>query len=167
MPDAVNTALIALRVVAGVVFLAHGVKHFINREKTIRWTASIGFRSPPIQWFFMTFAEIAVGIGLLAGLLTSISVAGAIGILFVAFWTVHRHAGFWVSARPDEGYEYVLTLAVVGVALALAGPGEWSLDHALGIADDLDGVMGALVAAGGLVVGVLQLVVFYRPSQAD
>ena len=167
MPDAVNTALLALRLVAGIVFLAHGAKHFVNRDKTIRWTESIGFRSPRTQWFFMTFAEIGVGIGLLAGLLTSLSVAGAIGILFVAFWTVHRTAGFWVSARPDEGYEYVLTLAVVGLAIALTGPGEWSLDHALDIADDFDGTVGAAIAAGGLVAGALQLLVFYRPADDD
>jgi putative oxidoreductase len=167
MPDAMNAALLALRLVAGVVFLAHGVKHFVNREKTIRWTQSIGFRSPRTQWFFMTFAEIGVGLGLAAGLLTSVAVAGAIGILFVAFWTVHRDAGFWVSARPDEGYEYVLTLAVVGLAVALTGPGEWSLDHALDIADDMDGAVGAVIAAAGLAAGALQLLIFYGPSQAD
>ena len=166
MPDALNTALLALRIVAGIVFLAHGVKHFINREKTIGWTEGIGFGSPKVQWFFMTFAEIGVGVGLAAGLLTSVSAAGAIGILFVAFWTVHRHAGFFVSARPDEGYEYVLTLAVLAFALAVAGPGEWSVDHAIEIADDLDGVVGALIAGGGLVAGALQLAAFYRPSQA-
>lgn len=166
MPDATNTALLGLRIVVGVVFLAHGVKHFINRDKTIRWTASIGFGSPRVQWFFMTFAEIGVGLGMAAGLLTSISAAGAIAILFVAFWTVHRTAGFFVSARPDEGYEYVLTLAVVAFALAVAGPGEWSLDHVLDIADQLDGVAGALIAGGGVTAGIVQLLVFYRPSRA-
>jgi len=163
MPDSLNFALLALRIAVGLVFVAHGVKHFINRDKTIRWTASIGFRSPRVQWFFMTFAEIGVGVGLAAGLLTAVAAAGAIGILFVAFWTVHRAAGFWVSARPDEGYEYVLTLAVAALALAVAGPGEWSLDHGLDVV--VDGLAGGLVAGAGLLAGAGQLLAFYRPPR--
>lgn len=164
MPDAVNTALLALRVVVGGVFLAHGVKHFINRDKTINWTASIGYRNPRLQWLFMTFGEIAVGLGLVVGLLTSAAAAGVIAIMFVAFWTVHRAAGFWITARPDEGWEYALTLAVAAGAVALIGPGEWSLDDAIGIAEDLDQWVGAAFLGGGLLAGVLQLVAFYRPS---
>jgi len=163
-PDALNAGLLTLRVVLGVVFVAHGVKHFINREKTMNWTASIGFKSPGVQWAFMTFAEIAIGVGLAAGLLTSFAAAGLVSMMFVAFWTVHRAAGFFVSARPDEGYEYVLVLVAAAVAVAVIGPGEWSLDESLDIAASLDGGVGALIAAGGLAAAVLQLATFYRPS---
>jgi len=165
--DALNAGLLALRVVLGLVFIAHGVKHFINREKTINWTASIGFRQPTVQWAFMTFAEIAIGVGLVLGFLTSFAAAGLVSMMFVAFWTVHRAAGFWVSARPDEGYEYVLVLVVAAVALALMGPGEWSVDDALDIATSLDEGVGALIAVGGLGAAVLQLAAFYRPSAEE
>jgi putative oxidoreductase len=77
---------------------------------------------------------------------------------------VHRHAGFWITARPEEGWEYVFVLAAGASALALLGPGEWSLDHALGIADALDGGVGAIVAAAGVVAAAAQLVVFFRPA---
>ena len=164
-PDAINAGLLTLRVVLGIVFIAHGVKHFINREKTINWTASIGFKSPGVQWAFMTFAEIGIGVGLAAGLLTSFAAAGLVSMMFVAFWTVHRAAGFFVSARPDEGYEYVLVLVAAAFALAVIGPGEWSLDESLDIAASLDAGVGALIAAGGLVAAVLQLATFYRPSK--
>ena len=163
-PDALNAGLLTLRVVLGVVFVAHGVKHFINREKTMNWTASIGFKSPGLQWAFMTFAEIAIGVGLAAGLLTSFAAAGLVSMMVVAFWTVHRAAGFFVSARPDEGYEYVLVLVAAAVAVAVIGPGEWSLDESLDIAASLDGGVGARIAAGGLGAAVLQLATFYRPS---
>jgi putative oxidoreductase len=164
-PDALNAGLLALRVVLGIVFIAHGVKHFINREKTINWTASIGFKSPGVQWAFMTFAEIGIGVGLAAGLLTSFAAAGLVSMMFVAFWTVHRAAGFFVSARPDEGYEYVLVLVAAAFALAVIGPGEWSLDESLDIAASLDAGIGALIAAGGLAAAVRQLATFYRPSK--
>ncbi len=165
--DALNAGLLALRLALGIVFIAHGVKHFFNREKTIRWTASIGFKSPGVQWAFMTFAEIAIGVGLAIGLLTAFAAAGLVSMMFVAFWTVHRAAGFWVSARPDEGYEYVLVLVVAAFVLALIGPGEWSVDDGLDIATSLDEGVGALIAAGGFGAAFLQLATFYRPVAKD
>lgn len=164
-PDAANAGLLILRLAIGIVFVAHGVKHFVNREKTERWVASMGFGAPTLQWSFMTFAEIGVGVSLAAGFLTAAGGAGVLALLVVAFWTVHRAAGFWITARPDEGYEYVLVLVAVGVALAVMGPGEWSIDHALGIADDLDEWVGAAAIGGGLLAAVGQLVLFYRPSR--
>jgi putative oxidoreductase len=167
MPDTANVALLILRIALGVVFLAHGIKHFRNRDKTMGWTASIGFSSPGLQWFFMSFAEIGVGLSLLAGLLTSIGAAGLVSLMAVAFWTVHRHAGFWITARPDEGWEYVFVLAAAAWGLALLGPGEWSLDHAIGVAHDLDGGVGAVIVAAGVVAAAGQLAVFYRPQRAS
>jgi putative oxidoreductase len=157
-------SLLALRGVLGLVFFLHGLKHFANRDKTIAWTESIGFRRPRIQWFFMTFAEIGIGLGLLAGALTSFAAAGLVSMMFVAYWTVHRHAGFFVSARPDEGYEYALVLSVAAVAVAILGPGEWSIDHALDIATTFDGATGAAIAGGGILAAITQLAAFYRPS---
>ena len=164
MLDTANAALLILRVTAGAVLLAHGLKHLRNREKTMRWTAGMGFRSPGIQWFFMAFAEIGVGFSLALGLLTSAGAAGLISLMAVAFWTVHRHAGFWITARPDEGWEYAFVLTAVAWALALIGPGEWSLDNAIGIADNLDGGVGALIAAVGVAAAIGQLAIFFRPG---
>ncbi len=61
-----------------------------------------------------------------------------------------------------SGWEYNLILAVIGVSVATAGPGEWSLDRALGIADDLDGVAGLAIAAG-----IAHLALFYRPPSPE
>ena len=72
--------------------------------------------------------------------------------MFVAFWTIHRFAGFFNFHRPDEGWEYVATLSVIGVALAIAGPGQYSVDEALGIAGNLDEWTGLAIVAGGLLV---------------
>ena len=122
MADTTDAALLVLRLALGGVMLAHGVKHVRNRDRTMAWTASIGLSPPGLQWFFMSFAEIGVGISLAAGLLTSIGAAGLVALMAVAFWTVHRRAGFWITARPDEGWEYVLVLGVASAALAVIGP---------------------------------------------
>jgi putative oxidoreductase len=166
MSDTANVALLVLRLALGSVMLAHGLKHLGNREKTMRWTESIGFSGPAVQWFLMAFAEIGVGLSLLFGLLTSVGAAALVSLMAVAFWTVHRRAGFWITARPDEGWEYVFLLAAGAVALALLGPGEWSLDHAAGIADDLDGWVGAILAGGGVAAAAGQVTLFFRSGRS-
>jgi putative oxidoreductase len=144
------------------VFLAHGLKHYRKRSGTMKWVEGMGFSNPSLQWFFMSFAEIGVGLSLVFGLLTSVGVAGLVSLMTVAFWTVHRHAGFWVTARPDEGWEYVFVLSAAAVALALFGPGKWSVDHALGTAEALDAWVGLALAGVGVVAAAVQLTVFYR-----
>ena len=77
--------------------------------------------------------------------------------------TNHLRNGFFIF-RPGEGYEYVLTLILVAVAIGAIGAGGWSLDHAFGIGDDLVGWRGLAIAGGlGGGGGLALLAVFYRP----
>ncbi|MFH1103577.1 MAG: DoxX family protein [Actinomycetota bacterium] len=155
-----DAAMLLVRAAIGLVFLAHGVRHLRNRRKVMAWTSSIGFTAPRLQWAFMALGEVGVGAGMALGFLTACAAAGVVALLAVAFWTVHRRAGFFVTARPDEGYEYVLVLGVSAVAVAVAGPGAWAIDHALGIV--LSGAAGGAACGAGVVAAVLQIVVFYR-----
>lgn len=174
MPDQVSLALLVLRLALGAVFLAHGVKHALGREKTTRWFGSIGFKAPGFQWLASTATEIGVGVLLIVGLGTGLAAAGVIGIMFVAFWTVHREAGFFITAFMKkgvdvEGYEYVAVLAAVALAIAVAGPGEASLDWVIELSGTklahlLDGRIGLLLAGGGLATGVAQTAAFWRPQ---
>lgn len=158
-------ATLILRIAVGLVMIAHGVKHARGRVKTTNWFAGMGFRNAPFQWFASTATEIGVGVLLIAGLLTSFAAAGVIGILFVAFWVVHRKAGFWITARPDEGWEYVFTLSAVALAIAITGAGEASIDEALGIVGDLNGWVGLVIALAGVVVAAGQVALFWRPAE--
>ena len=106
--------------------------------------------------------EIAIGLALIAGLFTSVAAAGLVATMFVAFWAIHRFAGFFNFHRPDEGWEYVATLSVIGVVLALVGPGRYSVDEALGIAGNLDGWVGLAIIGAGLLVAAGQLATFWR-----
>jgi putative oxidoreductase len=59
-----------------------------------------------------------------------------------------------------------MLMTFVGLAIGALGPGEWSLDHAFDIADDLSGSTGLLIAAAAGVGGaLLQLLVFWRPPK--
>ena len=165
MYDSIDWAMIVLRGVAGVIMLAHGIKHARGRAKTANWFGSIGFRMPDLQWFASTATEIGVGILLIVGLGTSFAAAGLVAVMVVAFWTVHRDAGFWVTARPDEGWEYVLVLGSVGLAIAIAGPGAFSIDAVMGLEDVFDGWVGATLVAGGVLAAAVQMAVFFRPRE--
>lgn len=175
MDDPVGVGLLLLRIGVGAVFLAHGVKHALGREKTTRWFASLGFRAPGLQWFASTATEIGAGILLVIGLGTGFAAAGVIGIMFVAFWTVHRAAGFFITAFMREGvdvegYEYVLVLSIAALAIAVAGPGEYAIDAAVEIsgspiADLLDGWVGVGLGAAGVALGIGLLVTFWRPER--
>jgi len=167
--NAFNLAMLILRVGVGLIFLAHGIKHARGREKTTNWFASLGFRQAPLQWFMSTATEIGAGLLLILGLLTSLAAAGVVGIMVVAFLTVHRAAGFFITAFMKEGievegWEYVFTLAFTASAIAVAGPGDWSIDNSLGIAHDLDAWWGVVLVAGAVLLSIGQVVTFWRPK---
>ena len=104
-----------------------------------------------------------VGALLVAGLLTPVAAAGLIGLMVVAFWTVHRGKGFMITG---EGWEYVALISVMSLVSAMLGPGHISLDGALGIIDDLDGWTGLLIALLiGIGSGAAELLLFFRPPQ--
>ena len=155
-----DLAILFLRVWLGVVMLAHGYNHGRNLKGAASYFAAKGFRQENLLARLSTFGETAVGLGLVLGLLTPFAAAGLIATMTLAFGSVHRFAGFFVFKRPDEGWEYVATLAVAALALAMLGPGAYSIDAAIGL--DLDGWIGLVIALGGTVLGAVQLALLWR-----
>ncbi len=119
--------------------LAHGINHIRpNIDGTAGWFGSMGMKPPKLQAWLASVTEIGSGILLLLGLLTPFAAAGIVGVMAVAWAINHRGNGFFIF-RPGEGWEYVMTLGIVGIAIGALGPGQWSLDEALDIRDDLVG----------------------------
>jgi putative oxidoreductase len=108
-----------------------------------------------------------VGVLLIVGFITTLAAAGVIGIMTVAFVSVHRAAGFWVTARPDEGWEYIFTLSAVAAAIAITGPGSISVDAALDLDTLLDGWIGGGAVLFGFLAAGLQLATFFRPANVE
>ena len=153
--DAIDLALLVLRVGLGAVMLAHGLNHIYGGGKiagTGRWFESLGMRPGIVHAWLASITEVVGGALLVLGLLTPLGGAAIIGVMAVAGITNHRGNGFFIF-RPGEGWEYVMTLGLAGFAIAVLGAGGWSLDEALGLRDDLLGVPGLLIAvlagAGG------------------
>jgi putative oxidoreductase len=168
--NAVNLALLVLRCGVGGVMLAHGLNHIYGGGKiagTAGWFESLGMRPGRLHAWLASLSEVAGGVALILGLLTPLGGAAVVGTMLVAWITNHRGNGFFIF-RPGEGWEYVMTLTLAGLALATVGPGEWSLDEALDLNADLVGVPGLLIAllAGGGGAALL-LATCWRPAPAE
>ena len=170
MPSAtaVNLSLLLLRVVLGIVFLAHGINHVFGGGKipgTARWFNSLGMKPGILHAWLASLTEIGSGALLVVGLLTPLAGAGVVGVMVVAWITNHLKNGFFIF-RPGEGYEYVLNLAVACIAVACLGAGQWSID------DKIDFVLHGWRGFGvALLIGVggcaALLLTFWRPPPRE
>ncbi|MGW6769662.1 DoxX family protein [Streptomyces sp. NPDC055037] len=157
-----DTARILLRTTLGTVLLAHGVRHARSLPGTTRWFASLGMRHPTLQAVSSALVEVGAGAALVTGTLTPVASAATIGTMAVAARTVHVPNGFFITA---EGYEYVLTLASAATALAALGPGPFSVDALLGVAERRKGPRWAAAAVAlGVGAAAVQLRLFWSPT---
>jgi putative oxidoreductase len=164
--NATDLALLVLRVTVGAIFLAHGLNHVFGGGKiagTGRWFESLGMRPGWMHAWTASLTEIGAGALLVGGLLTPVAAAGVVGVMLVAWITNHRGKGFFIF-RPGEGWEYVMTLTMTGVVIALLGPGQWSIDDAAGLLG-LAGWTGLWIVLGAGAGGAaLLLAGFWRPA---
>jgi putative oxidoreductase len=163
-----DTASLILRLVLGVTLMAHGWNHGFGPgglKGTAGWFESIGLRPAKVHAAVSSYLELAAGAALVVGFLVPFAAAAGIGIMTVAFVTVHRRNGFFIF-REGEGYEYVMTVAFALTALAVLGGGQASLDHALDL--DLNGIaIGLGAAAAGVVGAAGMLVTSWRPARTS
>ncbi len=165
---AVDLALLIFRCAIGAVFIAHGVNHIFGGGKiegTARWFESLGMKPGIVHAWVASVTEIGAGALLVLGLLTAFGAAGVVGVMLVAWITNHLKNGFFIF-RPGEGWEYVMVLTVSGLLLGAVGPGQWSIDHAVGhTLTNLWGWKGLLIAVVAGVGGTaLLLLTSWRPE---
>jgi putative oxidoreductase len=168
--DPIDLGLLVLRVVFGLFLAAHGYNKVFGGGRlagTGRWFGSLGMRWPNIQARMAAGTEMGAGVLFALGLLTPFAAAGMIGVMVVATWAAHRHNGFFIF-REGQGWEYTVSIAVVAWSVATIGPGEASVDHAIGLDwTAWDGWVGAVIAGVlGVGGGLVQLAVCYRPTRA-
>lgn len=139
-------ALLLVRVVVGITMMMHGYNHWRGGGRiagTARWFSGLGLRYAVLQAWLSVVTELGAGFLLIVGLLTPLACAAVISVMLIAGLLAHRPNGFFVFR---EGYEYVLVLSVVCEALALLGPGRFSLDNAFG--SEITGWAGGGIALG-------------------
>lgn len=162
-----DAGLLVLRIAIGLLIAGHGI------QKVTPWLGGTGlaggveefrrdgFRGGAVTAVLAGGSQIGAGLLLGAGALTPLAAAGAIGVMTVAV-TVKWRNGLWVQF---DGYEYPLVLVIVCAALAMTGPGAYSVDGALGI--DWPGWAAASALAIGLGSGLLTRVLLATPATPE
>ena len=160
-----DLALLLLRVVFGVFLAYHGYNKVFGGgglAGTAKWFGAIGMKWPLWQARLAATTEMGAGLLFAAGLITPLAGAGVIGLMVVAIVVAHWKVGFFIF-KPNQGWEYCASIAVVAFAVSMVGGGRWSLDNALDI--QFSGWWGAAIAGGLGIGGALgQLALSYRPK---
>jgi putative oxidoreductase len=127
-----SNATLPLRLIAGVIFTAHGAQKLFawfggyGLEATGQWMESIGITPGYLMALMAGSAEFFGGLLLIVGLLTRpISFVLAI-TMAVAIVTVHLEHGLFMS---NNGYEFALILLATSISLMVSGAGKLSLDN--------------------------------------
>ena len=132
----VALALLILRVVIGLTVAAHGAQKLFgwwDGPGMKGWTGAMNHMRirPAAPWAWMSaFAEFFGGIGLALGLLTPLPSLAIAGSMLVAIALVHWPHGFFST---KGGLEFNFSILAAVAAIAIAGPGAYSLDAALRI----------------------------------
>ena len=115
-----------LRVVVGIVFLAHGAqKLFVYHISGVAGMFShIGIPLPGISAGVVTLVEFLCGIGLILGVATRLSATLLAIDMLVAILAVHFKNGFFLPT----GYEFAFTLFAANLCLMLSGAGAASIE---------------------------------------
>ncbi len=144
--------LLLLRLVVGLLFAGHGAQKLFGwfggggPQGTAAFFGSLGYRWPERLAIVVGLAELGGGLLLATGFLTPLASFLLATVMLNAIVTVVFPKGFL------GGYEFEVTLAAVAIALAATGPGEISLDDAIGWADEITGVLWASLALAAAIV---------------
>jgi len=128
-----ETALLLLRLVLGVVFIAHGWdKMFITGPvETAGGFSAMGVPNAQFSAYAAGITELVGGGLLILGFLSTIVAAILILLMCGAIFFAHFGKGFFVS---DGGPELVLVLIAALIIVVVFGAGRVSLDRVF--ADD-------------------------------
>ena len=112
-----------LRIVAGLLFLQHGLSKFFGFPVPFPVPAPL----PPLLMAAGTI-ELVAGVLITFGLFTRLAAFIASGEMAVAYFMQHAPKSFYPLANMGEG---AILFCFVFLYLAFAGPGPWSVDAVL------------------------------------
>jgi putative oxidoreductase len=132
----IDVGLLVLRLVLGVIFVAHGAQKLFGSfsgpglKGTAGFHKQLGIKPPYLMAVLAGLAEFIGGVLVAVGFLTPLAALALIVVMIVAVLTVHLKNGFF---NTNGGYEFNLALAGMALTLLIVGAGAYSLDSTLGI----------------------------------
>ena len=130
-PSANELTILLLRVALGVIFVVHALIKIVvyTLPGTVAFFESAGF--PGASAYLVTAIELVAGALLVVGFQTRWAALSVVPVMLGATW-VHLPNGFTFN-NQGGGWEFTAFLAVVAVALAVAGQdGPLSLGRRVG-----------------------------------
>ena len=130
-----SVARLAARALIGGLFVGHGTQKLFGwfggpgRAGTEGMMEALQLRPAKVHALAAGVTETAGGALLAAGLATPAAAAALTGVMTTAIKKVHLPNGPWAA---NGGWEYNAVLIAALAALTETGPGDLSLDHALG-----------------------------------
>lgn len=125
LPGRFGVALFALRVFVGVAFILHG----FGRIRDLRGFAADYHISPPAA-LAAKATQILGGLMLIVGLLTPVAALGVFTVMVVATRILIVKGEAFINPR-GHSWEVCALYALVGLVIALVGPGPLSVDALL------------------------------------
>ena len=182
-----NTALLVLRIIPGLLLMGHGLQklvppgysppllHAVGHRSTGAGFESLGIPSALLAAVVVGTAELTAGFSLAAGILTPVATVLVGAVMITAILKVHLSNGIWAA---EGGLEFPLVLLTAGFVITSLGPGSLSIGSWLGI-DNWAGIDWtinpaarsaialAIGVAGGLVVALASWASKRTPSHAS